>query len=73
MIKLLGIPYDEHFSYRRGSAGAPTRIREALFCPSANLWTELGVNLGEAGLLGNCGDVKIEDGPHNVIFLGMVQ
>ena len=63
MVKLLGIPYDEHSSYLRGSAGAPPLIREALFCPSGNLWTELGVDLGAVGALEDGGDIVIEDGP----------
>jgi arginase len=62
MVRILGIPYDEHSSYQRGSASAPPLIRDALICPSANLWTELGVDLGAMGVLENCGDIKIEDG-----------
>ena len=64
MIKILGIPYDEHSSYQRGAAGAPPLIREALYCPSANLWTELGDDLGGEGVLEDCGDIQLEDGPH---------
>jgi agmatinase len=63
MIKLLGIPYDEHSSYQRGAAEAPELIRQAVSCPSGNMWTELGVDLGEEGVLEDCGDIKLEDGP----------
>ncbi len=48
MIRLLGIPYDASSSFLRGSAEAPAAIREALETPSANLWTETGVDLEAA-------------------------
>jgi arginase len=46
MIRLLGIPYDASSSFMRGSAEAPAAIREAMHSPSANLWTETGLDLG---------------------------
>jgi len=46
-IVILGIPFDENSSFRRGSALAPQRIREALLSESSNLWTEKAVDLGE--------------------------
>lgn len=45
MISLLGIPTDENSSFMRGPALAPGRIREALFGGSANMTSELGVDL----------------------------
>ena len=45
-VKLLGVPYDAHSSFLRGPAEAPTAIREALSCGSANWYTELGVDVG---------------------------
>ena len=45
-ITVLGIPYDQNSSFLRGPALAPPRIREAFYSPSANLWTENGVDLG---------------------------
>jgi agmatinase len=41
----------------RGAAEAPPLIREALFSPAANLWSETGVDLGRDGVLLDCGDV----------------
>ena len=64
-IKLLGIPYDEHSSYKRGSAGAPPLIRQALNNPSSNLYSEMGLDLGLPGLLLDQGDVAIPDGPRS--------
>lgn len=47
-ISLLGIPFDAHSSYLRGPALAPSRIREALYYGSSNLWTEDGMDLADA-------------------------
>jgi agmatinase len=45
-IVVLGVPFDRNSSFRRGSASAPQRIREALLSESANLWTENAIDLG---------------------------
>jgi len=44
-VALIGINSDVHSSYRRGPASAPEIIRKALHCGSANLCSELGVDL----------------------------
>jgi arginase len=44
---ILGVPWDENSSYLRGAAEGPPIIRKALFCESANLWSESGVDFGE--------------------------
>lgn len=59
---LLGIPFDGESSYLRGAADAPPRIRAALRCDSANMWTELGVDLGAAGIFDDAGDLEITEG-----------
>src|SRR5512146_182266 len=51
---LLGVPYDEKSSYLRGTAEAPARIREALFCPATNTWSESGLDV--ATVLRDAGD-----------------
>ena len=56
-IGLLGVAFDENSSYKRGSALAPQRIREAFFCDSSNLWTENETYLGEDGLFADMGDI----------------
>jgi agmatinase len=56
-IGLLGVAFDENSSYKRGSALAPQRIREAFFCDSANLWTEDETNLGVNGIFADAGDI----------------
>ena len=43
---LLGVPFDENSSYKRGAAAAPPLIRDALCCDSSNMWTELVVDVG---------------------------
>jgi agmatinase len=55
---ILGIPFDANSSYLRGSAGAPSEIRSALHSSSSNYWTELGVDLGVAGIFHDAGNLK---------------
>jgi len=57
---LLGVPYDAASSFRRGAAGAPSRIREALHSPAGNVWTETFVDLS-AGPLRDAGDATIPE------------
>jgi agmatinase len=56
-IAMIGVPYDEKSSFLKGSAEAPSKIREALNSPSSNLWTERGVDLGKDDVLSDLGDV----------------
>ncbi len=55
---LLGIPFDGQSSYLRGAAEAPSKIREAMNCDAGNKWTELGVDLGVAGIFEDAGDLQ---------------
>ena len=57
---LIGLPYDASSSYLRGPAAAPPAIREALWSPSANSWTELGVDIGAEGVMADAGDLALE-------------
>jgi len=59
---LIGIPFDAQSSYLRGAGDAPQKIREAMACPASNLWTELGVDLGSAGIYEDAGDLTLSDG-----------
>lgn len=56
-VAVIGAPYDENSTYMRGPAGAPPKIREALNCGSANLCSEDGVDLGQAGMFRDLGDL----------------
>ena len=56
---LVGLPYDASSSYQRGPADAPAAIREALWSPSANTWSELGVNIGDQGAITDAGDLEL--------------
>jgi len=62
MVALLGLPLDEHSSYRRGAAAAPPRIRAALACDSTNLSTEDGRDLGAEPRLADLGDLDLAGG-----------
>lgn len=59
-ISIQGIKWDEKSSFQRGPRLAPPLIREAFFCPSANLSAENGQPI-EVSLLDDKGDFEIED------------
>jgi arginase len=48
VIRILGIPYDASSSFTRGPAKGPDAILEALRSRSANMWSESGLDLGQA-------------------------
>ena len=60
VVSLLGIPFDENSSYLRGTAQAPPRIVEALYCDSSNLWTENGTDL--KGKVLDAGSLQLPSG-----------
>lgn len=60
---LQGIPYDANSSFMPGAAYAPEAIRKAIHSPSANMWSELGVDLGNAPDWSDAGDLRITDWP----------
>lgn len=62
LISLIGLPHDANSSFLRGPAQAPPLIRQALYSPSSHLGTETGFDLGQAGVLGEAGDVEFEPG-----------
>jgi len=56
-LALIGFRSDSNSSYMKGAASAPPLIREALWCPSSNAWSESGIEVGpdrfyDAGDLG---------------------
>ena len=55
---LVGIPWDASSSFERGAAGAPRLIREALWSPSTNSFTELGISI-EPDSIGDAGDLML--------------
>ncbi len=67
VVRLLGVPYDAHSSFLRGAADAPTAVRSALDCGSANWCTESGVDLGplNGSAWTDLGDLTIPDGAEN--------
>ena len=58
---VIGIPFDAHSSYLRGTADAPSKIREALRCDASNSWTETGIDLGIAGAYKDAGDLQFSE------------
>lgn len=63
-VVLAGVPWDGSSSFLRGAALAPAAIRDALWSPSSNSWTELGLDLAaarDAGRFVDGGDVATGD------------
>ena len=60
-ICILGIPFDQHSSFKKGSALAPDRIRKSYFSNSSNLWTERGLDLESVQHLYDLGDIDFDD------------
>ncbi len=58
--QLIGVPYDASSSFLRGSAAAPPLIREALWSPAGNRFTENGAEL--TGLT-EAGDLTLSETP----------
>jgi len=56
---LLGVPYDASSSFLRGAAQAPPLIREALWSPSGNSYSERLYDLADASLLQDAGDLTL--------------
>jgi agmatinase len=60
-VGLLGLPFDAHSSFVRGTADAPPRIRHELHSDAGNLWSESGVDLGAASRLVDFGDLELPE------------
>ena len=60
-VALIGILSDANSSYKRGAATAPVFIRRALHCESANLCSELGVDLAGNPRFVDVGDRQVAD------------
>lgn len=58
-VVVLGLPYDEHSSFRHGAALGPAHIRQALHSGEVNLSAENGVDLGQEPRLRDAGDLTI--------------
>ena len=57
---ILGVPYDASSSFQRGPARAPATIRAALLSPAGNSWTETLVDISDASVLTDAGDIEID-------------
>jgi agmatinase len=59
--RLIGLPYDGSSSFLRGAAEAPAPIREALWSPQGNPWTEIGEDISTSDGLSDHGDLDLSD------------
>lgn len=60
LLTLLGLPWDASSSFQRGAGAAPRAIRDALWSPSTNSATELGIGI-EPGTIDDAGDASFGD------------
>lgn len=60
---IIGIPYDAASSFARGAASAPALIRDELASDAGNGVTESLVDLRAPGVLGDVGDLDVNDVP----------
>lgn len=61
-LSLLGVPWDASSSFLAGAAGAPPAIRQALWSPSTNSSTELGIAI-EPDRFRDLGDLTLGAAP----------
>ena len=62
IVAVVGIPFDEYSSFMRGSAKAPSVIRQTLHNGASNLFAENGVNLDGHPLFRDLGDLTLPGG-----------
>ncbi len=62
IVGVIGAPFDENSSFMRGAALAPQHIREALYCDSANLCAENGIDLSAEPRFRVLGDLELTTG-----------
>jgi agmatinase len=67
---LIGLPWDVNSSFLRGAAAAPPLVRQALFSPSSNTWTESLVDIGAPGRLADAGDLVL---PESDAAMGLIE
>lgn len=59
IVNLLGIPYDDKSSFKKGAAKATDKIRKVFHDGSSNYITETGIDISH--ILKDCGDIKVTD------------
>ncbi|MCP4353339.1 MAG: hypothetical protein GY795_48440 [Desulfobacterales bacterium] len=67
-ISVTGLPYDTGSTFLK--AKAPKFIRTALHSPSSNMWTELGINLGEKDIFTDMGDLDFKTSENSFSTIG---
>ena len=71
-VALIGVLSDANSSYMRGAASAPPVIRRALHCGSANLCSELGVDLKDNPRFVDAGDHQVADDGESFLAIASV-
>lgn len=65
-VATVGFPFDAHSSFLQGPAEAPPLIWEAVFSPSANSWSETGVDLAPMVLARRIHGLPLSDAKYHV-------
>lgn len=65
-VAMLGLPSDINSSFVRGAAQAPPLLRQAMFSPSSNPFTESLLEITAPGILRDAGDVALAEEPGDV-------
>lgn len=70
---LLGLPFDEASSFRRGAADAPPLIRAAMRSDASNMWTETLVDLSVPGAYADAGDADLAGDARDAMTAAVAQ
>ena len=68
-VVVLGAPWDRGSSYLEGTAGAPARIREALFSEARTLVTESGLDLAQTDRIRYPDDLQLDSESNGLALL----
>ena len=60
-VTIVGIPFDEYSSFKKGAAGGPAKIREAFNSDATNKFSEGNIDLANEEFITDMGDIKIND------------
>jgi agmatinase len=73
MVAVVGVPWDERSSFLQGAADGPGAVRGALLCPSTNLSTESGLDLGIDPRFVDAGDIPVPLGGPPLEAIGAIE
>ena len=60
-VAVIGIPFDEYSSFKKGTAEGPSKIREAFNSDATNKYSEGNIDLASDEVYSDKGDIEIKD------------